>query len=91
MFAQARILTRSAEGAMLLPPSAIQRIEGKPFVFVKLADDLFDARAVRLGAKFDGQVEVVDGLEAAGSGRGEPRLRAQVRIAHLAPGRGLRG
>ncbi|MCX6912456.1 MAG: efflux RND transporter periplasmic adaptor subunit [Verrucomicrobia bacterium] len=28
MFAQARILTRQAEGALLLPPSAIQRMEG---------------------------------------------------------------
>lgn len=63
MFAQARILTRNAEGALLLPPSAIQRIEGKSFVFVKLADDLFDARAVRLGAKFDGKVEIAEGLK----------------------------
>jgi cobalt-zinc-cadmium efflux system membrane fusion protein len=63
MFAQARILTRSADGALLLPPSAIQRMEGKSFVFVKLADDLFDARVVRLGAKFDGKVEISEGLK----------------------------
>jgi len=63
MFAQARILTRSAEGALLLPSSAIQRIEGRSFVFVKVADDLFDARAVRLGAKFDGKVEIAEGLQ----------------------------
>ena len=63
MFARARILTRSAEGAMLLPASAIQHMEGKSFVFVKLEEDLFDARAVRLGAKFDGKVEIVEGLK----------------------------
>jgi membrane fusion protein, heavy metal efflux system len=63
MFAQARILTRKAEGALLLPPSAIQRMEGKSYVFVKLADDLFDARVVRLGATFDGQVEIIEGLK----------------------------
>ena len=63
MFAQARILTRQAEGALLLPPSAIQRMEGKSYVFVKLADDLFDARVVRLGATFDGQVEIIEGLQ----------------------------
>jgi len=63
MFAQARILTRQAEGALLLPPSAIQRMEGRSFVFVKLADDLFDARVVRLGAKFDGKVEIIEGLK----------------------------
>ena len=63
MFAQARILTRSADGAVLLPSSSIQRIEGNDFVFVKLEDDLFDARAVRVGAKFDGKVEILEGLK----------------------------
>jgi len=63
MFAQARILTRNADGALLLPSSAIQKIEGKAFVFVKLAEDLFDARVVRLGAKFDGKVEIAEGLK----------------------------
>jgi cobalt-zinc-cadmium efflux system membrane fusion protein len=63
MFAQARILTRSAEGALLLPHSAIQRIAGKSFVFVKVADDLFDARVVHLGAKFNGKVEIIMGLK----------------------------
>ena len=62
MFATARILTRRTEKAMLVPPSAIQHVEGKPFVFVKLADDLFDAQAVRLGAKFNGRQEVLAGL-----------------------------
>lgn len=63
MFAQARILTRSADGAILLPSSSIQRIEGNDFVFVKLEDDLFDARAVRLGSTLDGKVEILDGLK----------------------------
>jgi len=63
MFAQARILTRNAEGALLLPSSSIQRIGGNDFIFVKLQDDLFDARAVRLGAKLDGKVEILDGLK----------------------------
>jgi cobalt-zinc-cadmium efflux system membrane fusion protein len=63
MFALARILTRSADSAILLPSSSIQRIEGKDFVFVRLAEDLFDARAVRLGARFDGKVEILEGLK----------------------------
>jgi cobalt-zinc-cadmium efflux system membrane fusion protein len=63
MFATARILTRQAEGAMLVPPSAVQRVEGRPFVFVKLANDLFDARAVQLGAKYDGRLEILAGLQ----------------------------
>ena len=64
MFAQARILTRHAPQAVLVPAAAIQRIAGQPIVFVKLADDLFDARGVKLGAKHNGQVEVLAGLKA---------------------------
>jgi cobalt-zinc-cadmium efflux system membrane fusion protein len=63
MFATARILTRQAEGAMLVPPAAIQRVAGRPFVFVKLGEDLFDARAVRLGARFNGRQEVLTGVQ----------------------------
>jgi membrane fusion protein, heavy metal efflux system len=62
MFAAARILTREAEGAMLVPESAVQRVEGKPFVFVRLGEDLFDARSVLLGAKHHGWQEVRSGL-----------------------------
>lgn len=65
MFARARILTGRTEGALLVPPSAIQQVDGKPLVFVKLSDDLFEARAVSLGAKFDGRVEVLAGLKPA--------------------------
>ena len=65
MFARARILTRRTEGALLVPPSAIQQVDGKPLIFVKLSDDLFEARAVSLGAKFDGRVEVLAGLKPA--------------------------
>jgi cobalt-zinc-cadmium efflux system membrane fusion protein len=63
MFAKARILARTTEGAVLLPASAICSLEGKPFVFVKLADDLFEARAIALGVKSDGQLEVLAGLK----------------------------
>jgi cobalt-zinc-cadmium efflux system membrane fusion protein len=63
MFARARILTGRAMGAMVLPASAIQQVEGRPVVFVKLADDLFEARAVRIGTRFNGQLEVLEGIE----------------------------
>jgi cobalt-zinc-cadmium efflux system membrane fusion protein len=64
MFARARILTGSAEGAVVVPASAICALEGKPFVFVKLAEDLFETRAVTTGVKCDGRLEVVEGLKA---------------------------
>lgn len=63
MFATARILTRESQASLLVPSAAIQRVEGKPFVFVKLAADLFDARAVTLGARHDGRQEVLAGLQ----------------------------
>ena len=63
MFATGRILIRQAEGALLVPTSAIQHVEGKPYVFVKLGADLFDARSVRLGAKFEGRQEVLTGVQ----------------------------
>lgn len=62
MFAHARIITRSQDDAILVPAASIQRIEGNDFVFVKQAEDLFDARAVRLGAKSDGKVEILEGV-----------------------------
>lgn len=63
MFAMARILTRQADHAVLVPASAIQHVEGKPLVFVKVEEDLFDARAVTLGAKHNGRLEVLAGLK----------------------------
>jgi len=63
MFATARILTRRTENALLLPCAALQYVEGKPLVFVRLADDLFDARAVQLGAKSNGRQHVLAGLK----------------------------
>jgi multidrug efflux pump subunit AcrA (membrane-fusion protein) len=59
MFATARILTRQAEGAMLVPPSAIQHVEGKPFVFVKLGRGFVRRAGGALGAKFNGRQEVL--------------------------------
>jgi len=64
MFARARILTRNPDGALLLPDSAVQQVEGKPLVFVKLEEDLFEARRIALGARLDGRVEVLAGLRA---------------------------
>jgi cobalt-zinc-cadmium efflux system membrane fusion protein len=64
MFARARILTRQAEKALLVPAGAIQKVEGKALVFVKRAEDLFEARAVQLGAKHNGTLEILDGLKA---------------------------
>jgi len=67
MFARARIQTQRTDHALLLPPEAVQYVEGKPLVFVKVADDLFDARAVQLGVRFNGTQQVLAGLEPQAS------------------------
>jgi len=63
MFATARILTRQSQASLMVPPEAIQRVEGRPFVFVKRAEDLFEARAVKLGARLGGRQEILSGVQ----------------------------
>jgi cobalt-zinc-cadmium efflux system membrane fusion protein len=65
MFARARIVTRSSSGALTVPASAIQFVDGQPLIFVKLADDLFEARAVTLGTRQGARQEVLAGLTAS--------------------------
>lgn len=63
MFARARIITRQAESAMLLPASALQYVDNKPIVFVRREADLYDARSVRIGATENDRIEVLAGLQ----------------------------
>ncbi len=64
MFAHARITTARSERAVVVPMSAVQNVTGTPVVFVKFAEDLFEARPVTLGVKHNGRVEIADGLGA---------------------------
>lgn len=60
-FARARIVTSPAAPRLTVPRSAIQNVEGNSIAFVKLSDDLYEARAVRVDAK-DTERVAVDGL-----------------------------
>jgi cobalt-zinc-cadmium efflux system membrane fusion protein len=63
MFARARITTVHTDRAVVVPLSAVQNVTGTTVVFVQsFDDDLFEARPVTLGAKHDGQVEILAGL-----------------------------
>ncbi len=65
MFARARVLTENAQDAVLVPAAAVQRVAGQTLVFVQVGQDLFEARAVRLGPEANGLVKVAEGLKPA--------------------------
>ena len=57
MFARARISVTGAAQAVIVPRAAVQRAKSAQLVFVRLAEDLFEARRVQLGA---GEPDVVE-------------------------------
>jgi cobalt-zinc-cadmium efflux system membrane fusion protein len=88
MFAQARILTRNGAKALLVPPSALQRVEDKRIAFVRLADDLYEARAVTTGSRHGDQMEVTAGLSESDQVvvAGGFALKSQLLISRLGAG-----
>ncbi|WP_433933208.1 efflux RND transporter periplasmic adaptor subunit [Sorangium cellulosum] len=61
MFGRARILA-PARAAVMVPRSAVQRAKTVKLVFVRLAEDQFEARRVEIGATEGDLVEVVKGV-----------------------------
>lgn len=58
MLGRARISVTGAEKAVIVPRAAVQRAKSVHLVFVRLAEDLFEARRVQLGAGDRDVVEV---------------------------------
>jgi membrane fusion protein, heavy metal efflux system len=65
MFATAHIAVPSSGTAVVVPRAAVQRAKSTHLVFVRLAEDVFEARRVRLGLG-DADVVEVSGRVAAG-------------------------
>lgn len=63
MFANAAISTQGSQNALMLPNEAVVLVQGQPTVFVKLGDG-FGTRAVELGDKRQGLVEIKGGVKA---------------------------
>ncbi|MFR0692869.1 efflux RND transporter periplasmic adaptor subunit [Enterobacterales bacterium AE_CKDN230030158-1A_HGKHYDSX7] len=63
LFVNVRVSNSARQVAVAVPEQAIQEVEGKPSVFVRSAEG-FEPRAVDLGARSAGQVEVLAGLVA---------------------------
>jgi cobalt-zinc-cadmium efflux system membrane fusion protein len=64
MFGQAKIAVTAAASVVSVPKSAVQKAKEVRLVFVRLAEDSFEARRVTLGMDLGGFVEVTRGLEA---------------------------
>ncbi|VAX38104.1 hypothetical protein MNBD_UNCLBAC01-1360 [hydrothermal vent metagenome] len=62
MFGQVKILPKRNLEGLQVPVAALQRFNGNPFIFVKLASDLYEIRRVELGAQNNEIVEIVKGV-----------------------------
>jgi cobalt-zinc-cadmium efflux system membrane fusion protein len=62
-FARGRIITKSTDAAVIIPQSGLQQVDDRPLAFVKLEEDLYEARPVALGAKQGERYEVLSGLD----------------------------
>ncbi|MCK6550422.1 efflux RND transporter periplasmic adaptor subunit, partial [Myxococcota bacterium] len=65
MFGEARIVVPRPRGEVLVPRDAIQRARSVDVVFVRLADDTYEARRVRRSAR-EGTLVAVTGNVRAG-------------------------
>ena len=62
MFVNAVITVGESSPSLLLPSDAIHRFGGKPFVFVRLASDLYELRRVETSASSQNLTAVTAGL-----------------------------
>jgi cobalt-zinc-cadmium efflux system membrane fusion protein len=62
MFGRARITSPGAGETLSVPLDAVQYVDQQPFVFARLADDLFELRKVAIGGSAGGRVAVTAGL-----------------------------
>jgi cobalt-zinc-cadmium efflux system membrane fusion protein len=63
MFGQVKLLTAAAGESMVVPVAAVQSIDKQSYVFVRKESDLFELRRVEAGAKEQGLVTILFGLE----------------------------
>jgi cobalt-zinc-cadmium efflux system membrane fusion protein len=62
MFGEAQIILEPGRSTLTVPTSAVQQFEQRPFVFVKLDEDMFELRRVVLGNKHLNRVQVLGGV-----------------------------
>jgi cobalt-zinc-cadmium efflux system membrane fusion protein len=62
MYATAEIARGASRSALFVPEVAVQSLNGNSVVFVRRPQSEFEARPVKLGARVDHEVEIVEGL-----------------------------
>ena len=62
MFVTGRIEKESENETVIVPLQSIQNLEDKEVVFVKIAEDKFQAQEIQSGRKSDKEAEVLEGL-----------------------------
>ncbi len=87
-FGRATIAVRTSLGALVVPEVSVQPDGSRYLVFVRLNDEVFRPRAVTLGARCGGYVEVLTGLSAGETvaTRGSHVLAAQANRGKLGAG-----
>jgi len=63
MFGRARIGASETSETLWVPGDAVQYIDEQPFVFARLADDLFELRKIALGGSSGRMVAIASGLD----------------------------
>lgn len=87
-FGMARIVVRESPNAVVVPNEAIQFEGCCHVVFVRLTDDIFQTRKVRLGARSGGFTEVLAGVSSGEvvTAAGSPVLKAELLKSKLGAG-----
>jgi cobalt-zinc-cadmium efflux system membrane fusion protein len=65
MFGRATILVSGSRNGLMVPRSAVQRAKAAQLVFVRLAEDQFEARRVRVEDSEGDMVEVIGRIAPA--------------------------
>jgi membrane fusion protein, heavy metal efflux system len=63
MFASVELPSPAGRDALMVPSTAVQQVDGKPVVFVRVSPTEFEPRRVTLGSASDGWLEVTGGLK----------------------------
>ncbi len=64
MAVRGAVVTAAQQAAVAVPRDAVQTLEGRSVVFVRVSDDTYEARPVTLGRTGATQVEILSGLAA---------------------------